>query len=80
MMRKTACVFGTIVLIIVSIGMWEKFASITIEPVTATPFEPSNAAVSPFELMLKSRKDLPSEHPIDYTYVYLNQRPRVAER
>ncbi len=72
-MRKTAYVFGTIVLVIASIGMWEKFASIAIEPVTATSFEPSSAAVSPFELMLKSGKDLPNEHPVDHTYVYLNQ-------
>jgi hypothetical protein len=72
MMHKTAYVFGTIVLIIASIGMWEKFASITIEPVTATPFEPSGAAISPFELMLKNGKAIPNAHHVDYTYVYLN--------
>jgi hypothetical protein len=72
-MRKTACLFGTIVLVIASIGMREKFASIAIEPVAATSFESSSAAMSPFELMLKSGKDLRNEHPVDYSYVYLNQ-------
>jgi hypothetical protein len=61
-MRKAVGVFLTMALIIALVGMWMRSAPVATESVTAAGVQPSTAAISPFELMSRSSKALPSQY------------------
>jgi hypothetical protein len=62
MMRKAIGVFLTVALIIALVGMWMRSAPVATESVTAAAAQPPAGAISPFELMSKSRKALPNQY------------------
>jgi hypothetical protein len=61
-MRKAVGVFATMALIIALIEMWMKFGPVATESVTAAGVKPPTGAISPFELMSRSSKALPSQY------------------
>jgi hypothetical protein len=62
MMRNAIAVSVTTALIIALIGIWMRFGPVATESVTAAGVQPSNAAISPSELMSRSDKALPNQY------------------
>ncbi len=59
-MRKTTLVAAAAALIAAGIGLWAAVAHIATNSATASTDTPATAAMSPFEIMKKTGKELPA--------------------
>jgi len=59
-MRTTTLVAVTSAVIAAGIGIWAALAHVAAKPETISTGKPSTAAMSPFEIMAKPSKNLPS--------------------
>jgi hypothetical protein len=64
-MRKTTVATATAILIAAAIGLWIGLAHLATKSATASTDKPATAAMSPFEMMSKSGRELPAGQSAD---------------